>query len=70
MASTYPSVPAGTKTLKLNTGNEIPVLGFGTWQSPAGQVEKAVEAALKAGYRHVGRGDEALSPLNTLFNQD
>jgi len=37
----------------LRTGDKIPILGIGTWQAPAGEVERAVEAALKAGYRHV-----------------
>lgn len=68
MASNYPAVPAGTQTLKLNTGAEIPVLGFGTWQSPAGQVEKAVEAALKAGYRHVSGPFASTSPSFSLVS--
>ncbi|KAI2615425.1 Aldo/keto reductase [Hypoxylon sp. NC1633] len=38
-------------TFKLNTGQEIPALGFGTWQSPPGEVAKAVETALKSGYK-------------------
>ncbi|KAL2264122.1 hypothetical protein VTK26DRAFT_1991 [Humicola hyalothermophila] len=42
-----------TKTYKLNTGAEIPAIGLGTWQSKPGEVEKAVEAALRAGYRHI-----------------
>ncbi|KPM41895.1 hypothetical protein AK830_g4643 [Neonectria ditissima] len=37
----------------LNTGANIPALGFGTWQAPPGQVEQAVETALRSGYRHV-----------------
>jgi alcohol dehydrogenase (NADP+) len=37
---------------KLNTGTEIPALGFGTWQDRDAQ-EPAVLAALKAGYRHI-----------------
>ncbi|KIJ32165.1 hypothetical protein M422DRAFT_61583 [Sphaerobolus stellatus SS14] len=40
-------------TIKLNTGAEIPLIGLGTWQSPPGQVEKAVEHALKNGYKHI-----------------
>ncbi|KAL4914705.1 NADP-dependent oxidoreductase domain-containing protein [Aspergillus aurantiobrunneus] len=38
---------------KLNTGAEIPALGFGTWQSAPGEVSKAVYHALKSGYRHI-----------------
>lgn len=37
---------------KLNTGASIPALGFGTWQDKEDQ-EKAVTAALDAGYRHI-----------------
>lgn len=37
---------------KLNTGAEIPAVGFGTWQDAAAQ-EDAVTEALKAGYRHI-----------------
>jgi len=42
-----------SQTATLNTGDKIPLLGIGTWQAPAGEVEKAVDAALRAGYRHV-----------------
>ncbi|KAG9255756.1 NADP-dependent oxidoreductase domain-containing protein [Emericellopsis atlantica] len=37
----------------LNTGAKIPSVGFGTWQAPPGQVAKAVETALRTGYRHI-----------------
>jgi len=41
-------------SIVLNTGSAIPVIGLGTWQSPAGEVEKAVEyALLECGYKHV-----------------
>ncbi|CAG8957376.1 hypothetical protein HYFRA_00010802 [Hymenoscyphus fraxineus] len=40
-------------TFKLNTGAEIPALGLGTWQSEAGEVEKAVKYALEVGYKHI-----------------
>ncbi|KAJ5212566.1 uncharacterized protein N7498_004212 [Penicillium cinerascens] len=37
---------------KLNTGAEIPAIGFGTWQDADSQ-EAAVAEAIKAGYRHI-----------------
>lgn len=46
------------KTVRLNTGADMAVVGLGTWQSPPGQVEKAVEAALKT-----GEHERKLSPL-------
>ncbi|KAH6680067.1 GCY protein [Plectosphaerella plurivora] len=39
--------------LTLNTGAKIPAVGFGTWQAKPGEVEIAVETALRAGYRHI-----------------
>mgnify|MGYP001076742521 FL=1 len=43
-----------TETHKLNNGVEIPIIGFGTWQTPDGQVaEESVLAALNSGYRHI-----------------
>lgn len=42
------------KTVKLNNGVEMPVIGFGTWQTPSGEVaEMSVYNALIAGYRHI-----------------
>jgi len=37
----------------LNNGAEIPAVGFGTWQAAPKEVERAVEIALRTGYRHV-----------------
>ena len=50
------------KTIKLNNGVEVPILGFGTYQitDPA-QAEQAVVDAINAGYRHI---DTAQSYLN------
>jgi diketogulonate reductase-like aldo/keto reductase len=38
---------------KLNSGYLIPAVGLGTWQSKPNEVERAVEHALKVGYRHI-----------------
>jgi 2,5-diketo-D-gluconate reductase A len=37
----------------LNDGNSIPVVGLGVFQVPPAETEKAVSAALRAGYRHI-----------------
>ena len=48
-----PSSP-GSLTVKLNDGNEIPLLALGVYKAPNGQeTEDAVMAALDAGYRHI-----------------
>ncbi|GBF61678.1 alcohol dehydrogenase [Trichophyton mentagrophytes] len=44
---------ASKVTFTLNSGYKIPAVGLGTWQSKPHEVEKAVEVALKAGYRHI-----------------
>ncbi|PWY81870.1 aldo/keto reductase family protein [Aspergillus heteromorphus CBS 117.55] len=41
-----------TTYFKLNTGAQIPAIGFGTWQDAEAQ-EHAVVDAIKAGYRHI-----------------
>src|SRR3954447_7511677 len=40
-------------TVALNDGNEIPQLGFGVFQIPPPDTERAVTVALEAGYRHI-----------------
>jgi 2,5-diketo-D-gluconate reductase A len=37
----------------LNDGNSIPAVGLGVFQIPAADTERAVGAALRAGYRHI-----------------
>lgn len=49
------------KTIKLNNGVEIPVLGFGVFQIPQADTEQAVVDAVAAGYRHI---DTAQSYMN------
>ena len=43
-----------TDCYKLSNGVEIPCLGFGTWQTPDGDVAvSSVRCAIEAGYRHI-----------------
>ena len=39
------------QTLRLNTGADIPAIGFGTWQLSSDEAFAGATAALKAGYR-------------------
>lgn len=41
------------QTVTLNTGAEMPILGFGVYQIPVDQTEEAVSQAIKIGYRHI-----------------
>ena len=50
------------KTIRLNNGVEVPILGFGTFQiTDPQEAENSVINAIKAGYRHI---DTAQSYLN------
>ena len=43
-----------TETYALNTGATIPQIGFGTWQTPDGDIAyRSVLSALSTGYRHI-----------------
>lgn len=44
---------AGIPNLAFSNGHKMPVLGLGTYQSRAGEVEKAVAEAIDCGYRHI-----------------
>ena len=37
----------------LNNGIEIPQVGYGVWRVPSAETQRAVRAALDAGYRHI-----------------
>jgi len=60
---------------KLPSGAAMPLIGLGTWKSKPGEVEAAVEAALKAGYRHIdcaavyGNETEVGAGLKAAFDQ-
>jgi 2,5-diketo-D-gluconate reductase A len=41
------------QTIELNDGNTIPQLGFGVFQVPPAETERAVSVALEVGYRHI-----------------
>jgi alcohol dehydrogenase (NADP+) len=41
------------KALRFDNGDTIPTIGLGTWKSDPGDVGRAVETALEAGYRHI-----------------
>lgn len=47
------SLQKDQRSLKLNTGAEIPALGLGTWQSRGDAGYISTKAALEAGYMHV-----------------
>jgi len=43
---------------KLNDGNEIPMIGLGTWQqTKKDNYINAIKFALKTGYRHIDTAD-------------
>ena len=41
------------QNITLNNGVQIPALGFGVFQIPPAEIEQAMIAAIKAGYRHI-----------------
>ncbi|KHO25970.1 oxidoreductase [Mycolicibacterium setense] len=47
------AAPSSSPRITLNDGNSIPQVGLGVWQTPAEETERAVTAALQAGYRHI-----------------
>lgn len=43
-----------TDTFTLNNGYEIPCIGYGTWQTPEGDIAiRSVKTAIESGYRHI-----------------
>jgi 2,5-diketo-D-gluconate reductase A len=45
--------PNAVPTIELNDGHAIPQLGFGVFQIPPQETERAVSVALEVGYRHI-----------------
>ncbi len=41
------------KTIQFSNGDEMPVLGLGTWKSGEGEVYRAVQESVRSGYRHI-----------------
>lgn len=63
------------QSIKLNCGDQFPVIGLGTWKADPGEVGTAVKEAVRAGYRHIdcaavyGNEAEIGQALSELFRE-
>ncbi|KAK9481921.1 aldo-keto reductase [Lipomyces starkeyi] len=57
-------------TLRMNSGYEIPMLGYGVYQTPANVCEDVVTKAFEAGYRHASRLGRRLPQRRALSSSN
>ncbi|MFB6098424.1 MAG: aldo/keto reductase, partial [Salinibacter sp.] len=63
------------RSISFDNGDELPMLGLGTWKSAPNEAYEAVKTALEVGYRHVdcapiyGNEAEVGDALNESFEE-
>lgn len=59
--------------VRMNSGYDIPVLGYGVYQTPSDVCEQVTDHAIKSGYRHVDSATVRTSiarQLSAMLNVD